>query len=174
MSLSIQPQSLSKLSFVLTIMVLWIFLCVPTRSYSQNSQEKYDTRCNQCGHDNPQWIAEQKNGIVNYCEKCGALGMPELISNNNQNQADSSDDQSTDPFDDSTDSDIPWDVVIGAVVGAAVIAAIRKRLKNRKKAEKKTTSKTNRKEEEKSKHIIFFNLVRRASIFQNTKNRNFL
>lgn len=171
MSLSIQPQSLSKLSFVLTIMVLWIFLCVPTRSYSQNSQEKYDTRCNQCGHDNPQWIAEQKNGIVNYCEKCGALGMPELISNNNQNQADSSDDQSTDPFDDSTDSDIPWDVVIGAVVGAAVIAAIRKRLKNRKKAEKKTTSKTNRKEEEKEQAHYILQLSQESFDFSKHKKQ---
>lgn len=37
---------------------------------------QYDTHCNVCGHDNPQWLEEDS---VHYCENCGALGMPAII-----------------------------------------------------------------------------------------------
>lgn len=33
----------------------------------------YDTTCNKCGEDNPQWIEEES---VHYCSNCGGLGMP--------------------------------------------------------------------------------------------------
>lgn len=170
MSSSILRQWLSKLSFILTMLFFWIFLFASVTSFSQNSQEKYDTRCNQCGHDNPQWIAEQKKGIVNYCEKCGALGMPMLISNGNEDQPHSSNNQSIDAIDDSSDSDIPWDVIIGAVVGAAAIAAIRKKLKNKKKTDKNT--KKDEKEDEKEPAHYILQLSHESFDFTKEKNHD--
>lgn len=32
-------------------------------------QVKYDVKCNNCGHENPQWIKEKQDEIVNHCAK---------------------------------------------------------------------------------------------------------
>lgn len=105
----------------------------------------FDTGCNQCGHDNPQWFHDKS---VLYCEECGALGYlyylgEELPGNKPEPDSDPDD---YDDWDSSDDEEIPFEVVIGggAIVGGAVVIIIRRAKK--KKAATKSHNKTSPKE----------------------------
>ncbi len=133
----------------ITFILFFMFLLMGSDTlFGQTSQRKYNLKCNHCGHENPQWIEEDKKGYVLYCRNCGGLGMltEETVGNNDTSQPSYPDEPSSD--------DIPWDAVIGAVIGAAVIAAIRKKLKKKKKATKKTKSRKKEEEKKETAHYI--------------------
>ena len=90
---------------------------------------EYDVTCNQCGHDNPQWLEED---TVHYCESCGALGMPMLIDENESGNATSEDNGGTT----SDDDGLPFVVVIGgAAVAGAIAIILGRNAKKKKKAD---------------------------------------
>lgn len=106
----------------------------------------FDTGCNQCGHDNPQWFHDKS---VLYCEECGALGYLYYLGEElpgNEPEPDSDPDDYGD-WDYSDDEEIPFEVVIGggAIVGGAVVIIIRRAKK--KKASTKKHSKASSKEQ---------------------------
>ncbi len=108
----------------------------------------FETGCNQCGHDNPQWFHDKS---VLYCEECGALGYlyylgEELPGNEPEPDSDPDDYDDWGYSDDEGDEDIPFEVVVGggAIVGGAVVIMIRRARK--KKAATKNHSKTSPKE----------------------------
>lgn len=99
----------------------------------------YDTTCNKCGHDNPQWLQEDS---VHYCSNCGGLGMPMPVDEKAPEKKEPKDDYDDwDYQDEDEDEEIPFEVVIGgaAVGGAAVIMINRARKK--KAASKKEQKK---------------------------------
>ncbi|MEX1383385.1 hypothetical protein, partial [Lutibacter sp.] len=117
--------------------------------YSQErTKVKYDVKCNKCGHENPQWIDEDKKGYVLYCNNCGGLGMlTEKIDSDVKTKSENNQSKKTN---EPNPSDIPWEVVIGgAAIGAAVVA-IRKKLKKSKNNKKENKQK----EEEKAGYIL--------------------
>ncbi len=109
---------------------------------------QYDTHCNNCGQDNPQWLNED---TVHYCNKCGALGLPQIIENGSGTKP-----GNTDSYDPSTDGDgdIPFEVVIGTGAAVTVIAVSIARKKKKTgttapTARTKHTSSTSQKSQQK-------------------------
>ncbi len=105
----------------------------------------YDTTCNKCGQDNPEWLQEH---TVHYCKNCGGLGMPMLIEEKKPEKEESKDDDEDWDYDDEDedeDEEIPFEVIIGgaAVGGAAVIMINRARKKAASKKGGKSSSGTN-------------------------------
>ena len=113
-----------------------VLICMIPLLMLNVSGEEYDTRCNICCHDNPQWLNED---CVHYCGECGALGMPAIISDkkgSGTTTPDEPDNNDPSPYDTGADEDIPFEVVIG---GAAVVTVIAVSIAKKKKKPGATT-----------------------------------
>lgn len=113
----------------------------------------FDTGCNQCGFDNPQWLDENS---VHYCNNCGALGMPKYLGDDvpedkPEPDSDPDDNDNWDYSDDEEDEEIPFEVVIGggAIIGGAIVIIV-KRAKQKKAATKKHSKASSREQKEKN------------------------
>lgn len=107
----------------------------------------YDTTCNKCGEDNPQWIEEES---VHYCSNCGGLGMPMLVDEKEPEKEEPEPDEEDWGYDDEEEEEeIPFEVVIGggAIVGGAAVIMIRNARK--KKAAAKKSKKASPRENQK-------------------------
>jgi len=133
--------------FVINIFTFFVFILISADElYSQTKQVKYNIKCS-AGHENPQWIEEDKKGIVLYCKTCGRIGMVYPID-----EAKSKNNQPIDSIEESSsDDEFPWEVVIGGLVAAGAIAAIRNKLKKGKAKNDKKESDEN---EEKAGYIL--------------------
>lgn len=113
----------------------------------------FDTGCNQCGHDNPQWFHDKS---VLYCEECGALGYlyylgEELPGDEPEPDSDPDDYDDWNYSDDEDDEEIPFEVVIGggAIIGGAVVIMI-KRAQKKKAATTKPGKASSKEQKEKN------------------------
>lgn len=109
----------------------------------------FDTGCNHCGQDNPQWLEED---TVHYCSNCGALGFPSLVDEDEPDAEFKPDPEPDDydDWDDEDDEEIPFEVVIGGGViigGAAVIIIRNARKKKAAKKSKKPSSREKQKQD---------------------------
>jgi hypothetical protein len=92
---------------------------------------QYDTHCNVCGHDNPQWLVEDS---VHYCENCGALGYPAIIEDKTASESPGTEGDADDPpsYGSDGDEEIPIAVVVGGAAAVTAVAVAMARAKKKK------------------------------------------
>lgn len=130
------PACRNRSGFIRLLMLVLALFIIAGGSL-QASAVEYDTTCNNCGHDNPQWLLDD---YVKYCEECGALGMVVEIHDETteaepeEDAGPDADSNDADDWSDDEDEKVPFEVVVGggAAVGAAVILILKNAAKGRK------------------------------------------